>query len=111
MFFISYCSKLLIQKMQVLLEIPGRIIDSSFGMYHIYREWHGWLTGILVPTSTYDMHKFTPQSKSKNIQNDLKLKEIEPTSMNLTKLAVSHSVLGQKICCWAHFEHSGMCLR
>ena len=42
------------------------------------------------------MHRFTPQNKSKNVQNDQKLKEIQPISMNLTKLAVSHSVLVQK---------------
>ena len=53
-------------------------------------------------------HGFTRQNKPKNIQNGPEMKEIYPISMNFAKLAVSLSVLVQKICFWTRLKADGL---
>src|ERR1700761_5349541 len=53
-------------------------------------------------------HGFTRQNKPKNIQNSPEMKEIYPISMNFVQLAVSPSVLVQKICFWTRLKADGL---
>ena len=65
--------------------------------------------GILVPTCTltHDPHRFTCQNASKNVENGREMAEMHLISMIFTKLAISHSILYQKICSWTRFVGGG----
>ena len=69
-------------------------------------HWVSWRLPIPkhVRTLTCDLHSFTRQNEPKNMENGGEMDEIHLISMIFTKLAVSHSVLGQKICSWTCFE-------
>src|ERR1700678_3276356 len=52
-------------------------------------------------------HRFTHQKESKNVQIGPELKEIQPILMNFAKLAVTPSVLVQKLCFWTRLKAHG----
>ena len=54
-------------------------------------------------TLTHDPHGFTRQNAPKNVENGGEMAEIHQISMIFTKLAISQSVLHQKICSWTCF--------
>ena len=68
--------------------------------------------GISLETHTHPMQYpypstcgFFHQKESKNSQIDPEMSKIwMAISMNFTKLAVTHSILVQKLCSWARFE-------
>src|SRR5271155_3358331 len=68
--------------------------------------WVYWCLRILkhLGTLNCDLHGFTHQQEPKNMENGGEMSEIHLISMIFTKLAVSHSVLHQKICSWTFFE-------
>jgi len=68
--------------------------------------WVSWCLPIPkhVGTITHDLHSFTPQNEAKNMENGGEMSEMHRIWMIFTKLAVSHSVLHQKICSWTFFK-------
>jgi len=48
-----------------------------------------------------------PIKTSPRTAKTVEMNELLQILMNFTKLAITHSILAQKICSWAHFEGHG----